>query len=199
MRQRTRGARVIRLAGAGTVVALAAFVVPFGGAAFAAPALSMTAGPYTSGQTVTVSGTGFPTRSADPSGLSIIECTDTGGLSGNLPTDDSFCDASTANPLPVLTNSSGAFTTTYTLESLSTTGGSSIDCDQTDDCVLWAGVDYVNNFNSNDAFSVPFTISAPIASTPESPVAIALPAGAVLIIGGAVLVSRRRRRTSLLT
>jgi hypothetical protein len=187
------------MAGAATVAALAALVVPFGGAAFAAPVVTMAAGPYTSGQTITVSGTGFPTRSADPSGLSLIECTDTGGLPGNLPTDDSFCDASTANPLPVLTNSSGAFSTTYTLESLSVSGGSSIDCDQTHDCVLWVGVDYVNNFNSNDAFSGPFTISAPIASTPESPAAIALPVGAALIIGGAVFVTRRRRRTSLLT
>ncbi len=193
------GTRAIRMAAAATVVALAAVVVPLAGAAFAAPAVTLSAGPYTSGETITVSGTGFPTRSADPTGLSIIECTDTGGSSVNLPTDDSSCDASTANPLPVLTDASGNFSTTFTLVSLSPSAGSSITCDKTDDCVLWVGEDYVNNFNSNDAFSVPFTISAPVASTPESPLAIALPVGAALMVGGAVWLSRRRRQSPLPT
>jgi len=190
----------MRMAGIATVVALTAVIVPLAGTAFAAPAVTLSAGPYTSGETITVSGTGFPNRSADPTGLSIIECMDTGGLSANLPTDDTTCDASTANPLPVLTSTTGTFSTTYTIESLSTSGGSAINCDHTHDCVLWDSMeDYVNNFNSNDAFSVPFTVSAPIASTPESPLAIALPVGAALIIGGAVFVSRRRRRLSLVS
>jgi len=199
MPDKGRGARFIGMTGLAAVLSAAAFLIPFGGSAVAAPSVTLspaTPGPYTNGQTVTVSGTGFPTRTADPTGLSIIECMDAGGSSANLPTDDTTCDASTVNPLPVLTDSSGKFSTSYTIQSLSTSGGSAIDCNATNDCVLWVGEDYVNNFNSNDAFSGPFTVTSPIASTPESPAAIALPVGAALLIGGAVIVARRRRSTS---
>lgn len=188
----TSVAKITRTAGIALVLAVAAIVVPMGGTAFASPSVSLTAGPYTNFETITVSGTGFPTRSADPSGLSIIECSDPGGTTANLPIDDTTCDATTANALPVLTDSTGAFSTTYSLIQLSTTGGNAINCDSTDFCVLWVGEDYVNAFTSNFSFSAPFEFG-PATVTPETPFAIALPVGAAILIGGAVFVARRRR------
>jgi hypothetical protein len=137
-----------------------------GGTAAAAQTTSVTlgAGPYSNGETITVSGTGFPTRSQNPSGLSIIECADAAGSTANLPTDDTTCDATTVNPLPVLTDSSGSFSTSYTLASLSPPS-SAITCDATDFCVLWVGEDYVNSFQSNFGFSTPFEIGSSTTTT----------------------------------
>jgi len=197
----TSGLRVMRRAGLATALIAAALLVPVGGSAFAAgPAVTLSptppAGGYASGATITVSGTGFPSSTSDPAGLSIIECSDSNGSTAALPTDDSSCDGSTVNPLPITQSTTGSFTTSYQVTSLSTTGGSVINCGATaaTECVLWVGVDYVNNFNSNDAFSVPFKITTPVASTPESPLAIALPAGAALLAAAAVVLARRRRR-----
>jgi len=200
MSGRSSGLRTMRMAGLAVGLAVAAFFVPVGGSAFAAAptvTLSPASGPYSNGETITVSGSNFPSSTADPSGLSIIECSDPNGSAGALPTDDSACDGSTVNPLPVTQNSSGSFTTTYQVSSLSTSAGNSINCGATaaTECVLWVGVDYVNNFNSNDAFSKAFEITTPVASTPESPLAITLPVGAALLAAAAVVLTRRRRRT----
>ncbi|HTZ07788.1 MAG TPA: hypothetical protein VMB72_01880 [Acidimicrobiales bacterium] len=138
---------------------VAATVLSFATAAYAAPAVTISpAGPYTDQQNVTVSGTGFPTNSADPSGLQIIQCSDPGGTTGNLPIDDTSCDATTINPLPVLTDSNGDFSTSYTLSALSTSNGSNIDCSLTAYCVLWVGLDYANSFSGTHAFSSAFLI-----------------------------------------
>lgn len=205
MSGRTSGLRTVGKAGLAAALTFAALLVPLGGSASAAgPAVTLSpappAGGYSSGETITVSGTGFPSVTADPSGLSIIECSDPNGSSTALPTDDSGCDGSTVNPLPITQNASGAFSTSYQVTSLSTTSGGAIDCGATaaTECVLWVGVDYVNDFNANDAFSVPFKITTPVASTPETPLAIALPVGAALLVGAAVTLTRRRRRTARL-
>ncbi len=123
------------------------------------PSVTIASGPFIDGQTITVSGTGFPTRSEDASGLQIIECSDPDGLPANLPQDDSSCDATSADPLPVLTDSTGAFSTTYSVVYLETAFNSAINCDQSNDCVLWVGEDYVNQFQSNFAFSSAFLIN----------------------------------------
>jgi len=151
------------------VTTTVATVTSFGGTAFASTSITVAPGaPYTDGQSVTITGSGFPSRSADPSGVSIIECADPGGTSGNLPPDDTTCDATTANALPILTNSSGNFSTSYSLTLLSTSGGSNIDCDATDYCVLWVGVDYINSFTSTRAFSTPFLISPKVQQSPQT-------------------------------
>ena len=182
-------------AGALTLV-IAALLGPLGGVASAATAISISAGPYTDGQTITVTGSGFPATTQ----ISIIECSDPGGSSASLPTDNTTCDGTTENPLPITTNTSGSFTTSYQMVKLTTAGGvSPINCDKTDFCVLWAGIDFVNSFTGTHAFSVPFEISAPITSTPEAPLAIALPVGAALLIAGAVFVSRRRHLAAMST
>ena len=193
MSMRRTVTRVAGMAGIATVLTASAIVLPFGGAAFATPAVSLSAGPYTDGQSITVSGTGFPNHAALPSGLSIIECSDPGGLVSNLPTDSSTCDGSTANPLPVNTDASGNFSTSYALALLTPSGGSPITCDATHFCVLWVGADFVNSFTGTHAFSTPFEISSPTTGTPEAPVAIALPIGAAILVGGMIFVARRRR------
>ncbi len=189
---KTTAARRIRwtsLAATLVVSATVVTVTSFGGTAFASTSVIVApSGPYTNGQSVTVTGSGFPSRSADPEGITIIECADAGGSSANLPIDDSTCDATTANPLPVLTNSSGNFATSYSLVLLSTSAGSNIDCDATDYCVLWVGVDYINGFNSTHAFSTPFLMSPSgelspqtitFSSIPPSPATVGGPAYAV--------------------
>jgi hypothetical protein len=200
---RTARARTMLVAGTATALSVATFLVPFGGSASAAAGvtLSPSAGPYSSGSTINVSGTGFPSLSSDPSGLSIIECSDPGGLSANLPVTAAGCDASTAYPLPISQSSGGAFGPIgFQVQALSTSTGSSIDCGNTTatECVLWVGPDFNNAFTTNDAFSAPFEVTTPVVSTPEAPLAIALPIGAVLVVGGTVFVARRRRRTVVL-
>ncbi len=145
----------------------ASTLVAFGGDAFATTSVTIApSAPYKDTQNITVSGSGFPTRAQDSSGLSIIECSDPDGTTANLPIDDSGCDATTANPLPVLTDSNGNFSTSYTMSLLSTSDGSSIDCDTTNYCVLWVGEDYINSFTGVHAFSSAFHISP--ALTPQT-------------------------------
>jgi len=125
-------------------------------------------GSYVNGETITVSGTGFPTRSADPSGLEILQCSS--AVIGAPDASDSYCDGSTLNPLPILTNSSGAFSAAYTLSQLSATGGSNINCDATNPCTLWVGEDHQNDFtNSTDtAFSSSFLFNGVAPTMPSS-------------------------------
>jgi hypothetical protein len=186
--------RIAGMAAIATAITVSAFIVAFAGTASAATSANLSAGPYSDGQTITVSGGGFPAHSALPSGLTIVECADPGGLATNLPTDNTTCDGSTVNPLPVATDANGNFSSSYTLAKLSTTGGvSPINCDSTHFCVLWVGVDFNNSFTGTHAFTNAFEISSPVTGTPEAPVAIALPVGAAILVGGAIFFNRRRR------
>ena len=193
MRSKAPKVRRIALMAAGAAAcAGAALALPLAGTASAAPAVTIPAGNPADGQTFAVSGTGFPTRSQAPTGLSILECSDPGGLPANLPTDATGCEG-TSSKSSVFTDASGNFSTTYTAILLNP-GNSSIQCDSTHFCVLWVGVDFNTSFTSNSAFSRPFEIGAPPAMTPETAVVIALPITAALIAGGAYLYMRRRRR-----
>ena len=163
--QSTR-AKGVRVAGATITLFLSATVATlafFGDTAFATTAVNLSpGGPFTDGQTIAVSGTGFPMHSALPSGLEIIECSDPGGLVANLPTDASTgCDGTTVNGSQINTDATGAFSTSYSISALSATGNSNINCDATDYCVLWVGQDFNNSFLSGPhAFSAPFFISS---------------------------------------
>jgi hypothetical protein len=197
MLMRSKAKRIVVLMGAATAMAATALVVPLSGVAVASPAVTIQGGQPgnpTDGQTVSVSGTGFPVHSADPTGLQIIECADPNGTTANLPTDSSQCDGTTVNPLPVNTDTNGAFTAKYTFAALSTSGSSNINCDATDFCVLWVGVDYNGAFTSNFAFSAPFEIGAPPPLAPETTLVIALPVAGVIAGGGTFFFLRRRRR-----
>jgi hypothetical protein len=138
----------------------------------AGPSVSIPPGPFSNGQTITVSGSGFPSYSQDLTGLQIIECADPGGSAANLPIDAaSGCEGTTVNPSQISTDTQGRFQTSYLIQALSTTGTSSINCDATHDCVLWVGTDYNNAFLSGPhAFTKPFTIVGSVApSTTTAP------------------------------
>jgi len=125
------------------------------------------AGPYSDGQTITVSGTGFSTRSSGNT-IEIIECADPDGTEANLPQDNTTCDTTTENPNTIEPAADGSFTDQYQITELNTvvSGGgyqSNIDCNATNYCVLWIGEDAVNNFTGSTdqpvAFSPPFLIN----------------------------------------
>ena len=151
------------------LLALVTAVTMWPGHAFAAGAtVTIPAGPFSDGQSITVSGVGFPSRAEDPSGLQILQCADPGGLAANLPVDATTCDGTTTNPLPVDTDSSGRFSTPFTVSALNDLHGTSnIDCDASDYCVLWVGEDYNQQFASGPhAFSVPFEVEAAASGSP---------------------------------
>lgn len=180
--------KVGRTAVSVAAVATAVAVLSFAGRADAAPSVSVPAGPFSDGQTITVTGSGFPAKVTG--GLQIIECSDPGGV---LPTDPTVgCDGTTVSPGTIPTDASGNFSTSYTLTLLSTIN-SNILCDATDQCVLWVGTDYNAAFLSGPhAFSSPFFIDSAPATTPESPLTVALPVLAALSAGTYVFVRRRR-------
>jgi hypothetical protein len=181
-----------------TAVASAAFIVPFAGSASAATVVNIPAGNPTDGQTITVSGSGFPAHSALPSGLQIIECSDPGGTVGNLPTDPSTgCDGTTVSGSQINTDASGNFTAQYPISVLNA-GNSSIRCDATDFCVLWVGQDYNSAFLSGPhGFSSAFEIQSVPPVLGEAPLAISLPVIAAAIVGVYVFLRRRRTHTTV--
>ncbi len=159
----------LALIGAALAVASSGVTISMAGVASASGAsLTALSSSYVNGNTITVSGTGFPTRSADPSGLEIIECS--AAVVTALDASPSYCDGSTQNPLPILTNSSGAFSASYTLSALSTGFGSNITCNPLNPCVLWVGTDYNNDFidPNNQAFSSSFTVTGSLGFTSGS-------------------------------
>jgi hypothetical protein len=158
--------------------------------------------PYSSGQTVSVV---VPTNSVLPAGVSvqIIECSAPNGV---LPTLPSQCDTTTVQGDTVLTGTGGTVNYTnyqvYALPSPALGGVSPIVCGDTaaTECVLFIGENY-NDFTVPNVFSQPFKIHVnggvengnnPGDGTPEVPLAIGLPLAAAGIIGGGVLVRRRR-------
>jgi len=147
----------------GWFVASIVLVLAISARAFAAaPAASIPTGPFTDGQVITVSGSGFPTHSQDPAGLQIIECSDPQGSAANLPTDAGVgCEGISVNAGQINTDSAGKFRTAYLVAALSTKAGtSSIDCDAAHYCVLWVGTDYNNAFTSGPhAFTTPFEVN----------------------------------------
>jgi hypothetical protein len=172
MRKKTR----LALVGAALALAGSGISIPFAGPASASGAsvtIVNSSGSLANGGTVTLTGTGFPAHSADPTGLEIIECSDPGGSPSNLPFDPAQgCDGNTVSSNQINTDASGNFHSTYTLSKLASPGTSNINCDASSDCVLWVGVDYNNDFSnpSTRAFSAPFTIVSPTFTSAASAV-----------------------------
>ena len=175
-------------------------VVLMAGAAAANPQVTVPISNPHNNQTVTVSGSGFPAHSKDPTGVQILECSDPGGSGANLPTTAASCDGATVDPLPVYTDANGGFSARYTFYSLKNAhGASNINCDATHFCVLWVGVDYNQQFLAIHAFSTAFKIGAQQGSqaSSSSVLVIVFPILAVVILTGAWVVLRNRRvRTS---
>ena len=144
MRKKTR----LALLGAALAVAGSGISIPFAGPASATtPVVTIPSGPFNDGQSITVSGTGYPAHSADPTGLQILECAP-GTTDPNLG-----CDGTTLSANQINTDSSGNFSTSYAVTRLSQNGSSNINCDSTHACDLWVGVDYQNDFNTGDGTS----------------------------------------------
>jgi hypothetical protein len=150
-------------------------------------------------QTITVS-VGPNSTFTPGAGISILECADPGGSPSNLPSDETTCDGNTINNDSIIVGSDGSFSygayVIYALPSAALGEGSSGEpkCDATDACVLYVGQNQ-GDFSAPKVFSAPFFVGAP-ASTPESPLTIALPIGgaAILGLGGAVAYRRRSRK-----
>ena len=157
---------------AGLVVSSCALVLVLAGKAFGAdPSVAIPSGPLHGSQVITVTGSGFPVRAQDPTGLQMLECSDPDGSSANLPTDATYsCDGATSSPNQINTDAKGTFSVAYTVFALnSVTGGSDIDCDASHFCVLWVGIDYNNAFTSGPhAFSRPFEVTGTSASSSSS-------------------------------
>jgi hypothetical protein len=183
----TRSAVTLRIAVLGVVAIAPATLLTQRAFADTAKVI-IPSGPFSDGQNIAVSGSGFPTRAQDPTGLQVIECSDPQGSPANLPTDPGAgCEGITVNPSQINTDSSGRFRASYLIAALSTSAGtSSIDCDATHQCVLWVGTDYNNAFLSGPhAFTAPFTVTGgrttgpsttPVAPASGAPTAV--PSGA---------------------
>ncbi len=163
----------LALIGAALAVASSGLTLSMAGVASASGSPSVTtsfSGSYADGETITVSGTGFPSRSANPSGMEILECSS--AVTTALDASDAYCDGSTLNPLAIDTNSSGSFSGSYTVSALSTSNGSNINCDATDSCVLWVGENYQSDFSdpATTAFSHTFLMNgaAPVFTSTNS-------------------------------
>lgn len=181
------------------VVPIAAItaVALMAGAAAANPQVTLPISNPHNSQTATVSGTGFPAHSKDPTGVQILECSDPGGSVANLPETAASCDGATVDPLPINTDASGSFSAKYTFYSLhSAHGASNINCDTKHFCVLWVGVDYNQQFLGTHAFSTAFKIGSPQSAPASSSnvLVIVLPIVAVVVLGALVVLRRRQVR-----
>jgi hypothetical protein len=166
-----------------------------------------TPGPFDSGQNINVvvpANTAFAAPN-NTAGIIIVECSAPNGV---LPTLPSACDGNTQQTL-VGVNSDGSFTFSdyqvFALPdsySLGESASNPVDCGNTaaTECVLYIGNDQ-NDFTQPHLWSQPFLINTdptdsgtinPGDGTPEVPLAIILPLSAMGLLGGAVLIRRRR-------
>jgi len=166
-----------------------------------------TPGPFDSGQNINVV---IPANSAfaapnNTGGIDIVECAAPNGV---VPTLSSACDGNTNQTLTGI-NNDGSFTfndyTVYALPdsvSLGETPSNPVKCGNTaaTECVLYVGNNY-NDFTQPHLWSQPFLTNTdptdsgtinPGDGTPEVPLAIVLPLSAMGLLGGAVLIRRRR-------
>ena len=181
--------------------------------------------PYSSGQQISLNvaansvlnTANLSAHGAPTTGLFYVEeCTDPGGLTSNLPTSDTGCEAATLVTGPKPTSGDGSFNlvgtsgpTVYALPdgnlgSPTMTGTCGLAPNQ---CVLGifaANPSHLagNGFAYPHLFSAPFQTSVgdgsdsganPGDGTPEVPLAIGLPIAALAVFGGFALRNRRRR------
>ncbi len=183
-------AMLVGPAGVLTIVVSQAFVLS---QAFANGEVVIPFGSLRNHQILTVSGSGFPPRIEDPTGLQILECSDPGGTPGNLPRDASRCDGATISQQQINTDAKGRFAARYALTELKSGDRSPIDCDVRHLCVLWVGIDYNNSFLRHYAFSRPFKIGGPSYPTLTNH-ALAIPLSVVGAVIFLLLIALHRRR-----
>ena len=154
MRKKTR----LALIGAALAVAGSGISVSLAGTAHATgPTVGITqTPPYSNGQSLTLTGSGFPFGAANPTGLQVLECSDPGGLPGNLPTDASLgCDGTT---LKDINDPGGNVNTHFSVALLQSAVSSNIDCTSSQYCALWVGEDS-SNLSNNSAFTSAFLLT----------------------------------------
>ena len=216
---RTVGISVAAAAVAGTfsVIALAGPAGAAGPASgdtvptAATPVTPFTPGsPFSSGQNINVV---VPAGSLfNPSlNINIVECAAPGGV---VPTDPGNCDGNTINGPTLKPNADGSInfqTKTGSLYQLfalpdsvslgESAGG--VTCDLAHQCVLYIGNDQTD-FTKPHVWSQAFVIkpdptdsgASPGDGTPEVPMAVILPLAALGLVGGSVLIHRRRTAKS---
>ncbi len=127
--------------------------------------LTITPGPYHDGQTIRVSV--GPNKHFTPfASIKILECSDPGGTTQNLPTSALLrCDGNTVQGNTILVGRDGSFSqddyVVYALPNQSELGESSDAkpvCNEKDSCVLYIGQNQ-ENFTAPKIFSPPFTVS----------------------------------------
>jgi hypothetical protein len=138
------------------------------------PALNVSpGGNYTNTQSISVS-VGSNGYFTPHSRVNVLECSDAGGKTENLPKDDTTCDGNTIQGTSIIVGNDGSFSLSqypvYLLPS-STLGEQSNFmpvCNQTNYCVLYVGQDQ-NDFTAPKVFSAPFLVTAGSgATTPTS-------------------------------
>jgi len=191
--------------------------------------------PYTSGQGITVSvvansvlsnanlaaakvpgqytldGMGNPVPSGASGVFYIEECTDPGGLVGNLPTSPSACEKATQDFSVLKTNDGSLTDTGYQVYDLpdpnfgatTFTGKCDVAPNQCVIGIFATDPHTGNGFTYPHLFSAPFQVTVgdgqdagdnPGDGTPEVPLAIGLPLAALAVFGGWTIRNRRRRR-----
>jgi hypothetical protein len=183
----------------------------------AVPVGAFTAGtPFDSGQGIDVvvpANSVFPSTTQD---INILECAAPNGVP---PTSPSSCDGNTINGPTLTANGDGSIDfqantgSTYTVYALPDQlslqeGSSGVKCGNTaaTECILYIGVQQ-SDFTQPHVWSQPFFIKTdatdggttpgdgsanPGNGTPEVPFAILLPVAAMGLIGGTVVIRRRR-------
>jgi hypothetical protein len=204
------------LAAAGTITMLAISAAPAGAAcatvgACTTPAISMVPigtvapnTPFSSGQQITLvapKGT-FPSTGGQPATIEAEQCSDP-GLTASEPPNSNTCDGNTE--VVGTANADGSADipfTIYSLPDFTSLGetSSSAQCDDTNPCTVWVGLD-ISNFGATNYVTDPFYVtpgddtgSNPGDGTPEVPLAVLLPLSGIGIAGGIFMISRRRRR-----
>lgn len=176
------------------------------GAGAAAPVVTVApSGPFTSGQTVsiTVGPNGYFTPH---SRVNVLECSDPGGSTANLPKDVTTCDGDTIQGDSILVTSDGSFSDkSYPIYStpnavLGEQPNGQPVCNQTNACVLYIGQDQ-NDFTAPKVFSSSFLVTpsassgstaqsassagATTATTAATPTTVTASAGVALAAGNA--------------
>ncbi len=116
-------------------------------------------------------------------------------------TSDAQCDGNTINNDSILTAADGSFSYSkyelFVLPSslLGEPAGNHPICDPTHECELYVGLNQTD-FTQPKVFSAPFFLatSNPGTTVPETPYAVLLPIGAVVVLGGGYLTLRHRHK-----
>jgi len=161
--------------------------------------------PFDSGQNINVVVPANGVFTSTTTAIHIVECSAPNGV---IPTLTSACDGNTINLNTAFPTATGAFTyngfTVYALpDSVSLgegTGGPVCGNTLATECILYIGPNQLD-FTVPHLWSQPFLIKAngtdsganPGDGTPEVPMAILLPVAAMGLLGGAVLIRRRRK------